>query len=352
MRQAVRILPLLILAAAPTAPAADGPWSLQPSGTTARLRGISAAGGGVAWASGADATCLRTTDGGTTWNRVQTPRDADTLDFRDVHAANDSGAVLLSIGPGERSRIYRTADGGASWTLQHRVADPRGFLDAIAFADRDATVGFALGDPVDGRFTVLRTTDAGRTWEPAPAGGLPPALAGEGAFAASGTCLAVLPDGRHAWFGTGGAAVARVFRTADGGRTWEASATPIRAGLASAGVFSVAFRDPDHGVAVGGDYRAEADATATVAVTADGGRTWAEPGPSRPSGFRSAVAYLPGGDGRSLLAVGPSGADRSDDDGRTWRPVPGHGFDALAIEPDAPAGWAAGAGGKIGRYRP
>ena len=59
----------------------------------------------------------------------------------------------------------------------------------------------------------------------------------------------------------------------------------------------------------------EAEAIDNAAVTDDGGATW------RPvnglSGFRSAVAYMPGG--HAIVAVGPTGTDMSRDDGRTWR---------------------------------
>ena len=328
-------------------PAALGQWTAQPSGTTARLRGVSARGEGVAWASGARGTCLRTVDDGATWTPVVVP-DAAGLDFRDVHAFDSKAAVLLSIGPGALSRVYRTDDGGATWTIPYTMRDPAGFLDAIAFSDPDH--GLALGDPIEGRFTLLRTADGGRTWGRVPPANLPPALPGEGAFAASGTCLTMLGDGRHAWFATGGATVARVFRSDDGGLSWTVAPTPIRAGIASAGIFSLAFRDPMHGVAVGGDYKAIDDPSANFATTADGGRNWTLVERSRPSGFRSAVAYFPGTSPPSLVAVGPAGSDLSIDDGLIWRPLDGPGFHALAFGPRPGPGWAVGEDGRIARY--
>ena len=45
-------------------------WTVQTSGVSARLRGVSAVSNRVAWASGADSTVLRTTDGGTTWKKL------------------------------------------------------------------------------------------------------------------------------------------------------------------------------------------------------------------------------------------------------------------------------------------
>ena len=59
---------------------------------------------------------------------------------------------------------------------------------------------------------------------------------------------------REAWFGTGGLGGGRVFHSEDGGQTWSVAKTPIRHDSASAGIFSLAFSDALHGVAVGGDY--------------------------------------------------------------------------------------------------
>jgi photosystem II stability/assembly factor-like uncharacterized protein len=268
---------------------------------------------------------------------------AEALDFRDVDAFDGRTAYALSIGPGEASRIYRTADGGSTWTRQFTNADPMAFFDAMAFWDADR--GVAVSDSVDGRFVILRTVDGGRTWTRVLQSGLPPALPGEGAFAASGTNVAVM--GRdHAWFGT---SASRVLRTADGGRTWSVAVTPLATGP-SAGIFSVAFRDARHGIVVGGDYRKEAERSDNAAVTRDGGATWTLV--RGLSGFRSAVAYLPGATTPTLVAVGPSGADVSYDDGLTWTPEAqaGSGLHAFGIAPERAVGWAVGEGGRIVRF--
>jgi photosystem II stability/assembly factor-like uncharacterized protein len=175
---------------------------------------------------------------------------------------------------------------------------------------------------------------------------LPSALENEGAFAASGTNIAVFGQG-HAWIGTGAAAKARVLRTTDRGRTWKISETPLVAGP-SAGIFSVAFRDAQHGVIVGGDYKKENEAVDNLAATNDGGATWRLL--KGLSGFRSAVAYVPGT--TALVAMGPSGADYSNDDGRNWSRLEGPGFDTLSFARDQGkghvTGWGAGVRGSLG----
>ena len=345
---------LLLLAAVSGALAAQAPppttsqWTLQDSGVNALLRGVSAVSEQVAWTSGAANTVLRTADGGATWQRLTVPTDAGSppLDFRDVDAVDARTAYLLSIGPGSASRIYKTGNAGASWRLQHINPEAQGFYDAMGFWDADN--GLVIGDSVDGRLQVLITRDGGATWSPVPDSALPPALPNEGAFAASGSNIAVV--GRNdAWIALQG----RVLHTADRGRRWAVVDTPIATG-ASAGIFSITFRDRQHGVIVGGDHKREGATGDNVARTDDGGRTWNGVQGQGLSGFRSAVAYLPGAE-RTLIAIGPQGADRSDDDGRSWAPMalpsPQAGFHAFSWAPGSKRAWAVGSGGAIARLR-
>src|SRR4051794_17632035 len=141
--------------------AAAQSWTPQTSGTTASLRGIAAVNDRVAWASGTNGTYLITTDGGSRWKAAQVP-GAEKLDFRDVHAVDARTAWLMSAGTGDASRIYRTADGGANWTLQLTNPDAAGFFDAVAFWD--AKRGLIVGDSVDGRIPVFSTQDGGEHW--------------------------------------------------------------------------------------------------------------------------------------------------------------------------------------------
>src|SRR5215510_6753216 len=147
-------------------------WTMQTSGVTARLRGVSAVNEQVAWASGADSTVLRTVDGGTTWQKLTAT--SETLDFRDVDAVDAQTAYVLSIGNGPASRIYKTTDAGKTWTQQFKNDDPKAFLDAMSFWD--ANNGIAFGDSVDGHFYILTTADGGSSWSRVPQSVLPPAL--------------------------------------------------------------------------------------------------------------------------------------------------------------------------------
>ena len=144
---------------------------------------------------------------------------------------------------------------------------------------------------------------------------MPPAVAGEFGFAASGTCL-VTSGGRDAWFGSGGGA-SRVFHSRDGGASWTVANAPIPA-AAAGGVFSLAFRNPREGVIVGGDFTAPTNGVRASGFTRDGGTTWSAGGDL--AGYRSGVDWLTFARS-TLIAVGPTGSDVSHDGGRSWTAV-------------------------------
>ncbi len=323
----------------------QGQWESQSSGTNVRLRGVSAVSQQVAWASGDKGTIARTIDGGRTWQVGHVP-DSESLDFRDVDAFSADTAYLLSIGEGEKSRIYKTTDGGQHWTLQFKNSQQSAFFDAMAFWD--STHGIAMSDPVDGRFLIITTADGGATWKEMPKDRMPPALEGEGAFAASGTCIAVKGT-RNVWFGTGGPKGARVFRSSDGGRSWEVTATPVT-GDKTAGIFSLLFWDARHGVVIGGDYAKEREMGNNAAWTSDGGKTWQLVETKRPGGYRSCVALIAGTKERTLIAVGPAGTDLSLSSGKSWRTFSDEGFHSVSFTQSGGAGWAVGEGGRIAKY--
>jgi len=254
---------------------------------------------------------------------------AETLDFRDVEGFSADVALVLSIGPGEASRIYRTHDGGQSWALALQNRDPRGFFDCMVF---EGERGWLLGDPVDGRYQLFTTDNGGRNWRQLAIG--PKADADEAAFAASGTCIARLSGALAI---ASGGARARIHVRRDSQQEWRALDTGMARRKPEAGVFSVVPLAKGW-FAVGGDYRGEAlPGNATFGNGKTVTRTIA------PRGYRSGVACV--GDTLPCIATGPSGTDLWD--GRRWHALGDVGFDAIDLHGDI--GWLSGDAGRIAR---
>ncbi|WP_250038073.1 oxidoreductase [Paractinoplanes maris] len=333
---AAGVVAALLLPAPALAGGSTPAWQLTPTGTEAQFRGLAPVSAQVAWVAGAAGTVLRTVDGGRTWASVG-PAAAAELEFRDIEAFDARHAVALTIGNGPDSRVYATSNGGHTWTETFRNEDPAAFYDCMTFLDRKH--GLALSDPVDGKFRILATRDGGRSWQVQPTAGMPAALPGEFAFAASGTCI-VSAAGK-VMFATGGGAESRVFTSRDGGRSWSVTATPIPGGP-TAGIYSLAVRRDGAAIAVGGDYETPTAAPDGAAYLR--GRTWTV-ARTVPGEYRSGAAWT--GRGDTALAVGPTGSNISYDGGRTWKLFDTGSFDAVDCVPGAC--WASGTKGRVAR---
>jgi photosystem II stability/assembly factor-like uncharacterized protein len=334
------------------------PWQKISVPTAAGFRGLSAATAGIVWASGTEGTIIRTMNGGATWS-VHTVPGAEKLDFRGIHAFDANTAVIMSSGNAEdgQARIYRTTDGGENWKLVYEQKTRGIFFDAIAFWDREH--GIVVSDPVEGHFALFITTDGGATWKQIPPENIPAALPNEGAFAASNSCLTV-EGGNNVWFVTGGANVARVFRSNDRGKSWKVAEAPLRPPNASSGLFSVAFADARNGIAVGGDYAHPTGSQSPVVfLTNDGGATWRTGSPTDPPGlFLSSVTYKPGAhaakskteraiaaDSAEPAAAGTGGINSIGASGK-WVRESEQDINAIAF-PTHDAGWAVGPKGAV-----
>jgi photosystem II stability/assembly factor-like uncharacterized protein len=321
-------------------------WEVQTSGIETNLRAVSAYDlpledgftGRVVWASGSNGVILESGIGRQRWTRFHVP-DGEALDFRGIVAFKGGATYAMSSGEGEKSRIYKTIDGGPTWKLQYSDTRKEFFLDSIACLSEKECI--ALGDPIDGKFILLKTSD-GEHWNPLPTDNMPSALGGEGAFAASNSCIAL--RGNEIYFGTGGPA-ARVFHSPDGGLSWTVARTPIVQGNPSSGIFALAFDGNNRLIAIGGDYKQPDYSERVAAYSVDKGNTW-QLAAKQPSGFRSAVAYLENG---RWIAAGPGGEDVSTDGGAHWKHTDSLNLNALTIL-GADDAWAVGAKGTIAHF--
>jgi photosystem II stability/assembly factor-like uncharacterized protein len=314
-------------------------WQLLPSAGGATFRTLAAVSRQIAWIGSDDGTVLRTVDGGRSWQDVSPPGTAG-LHFRDLDARDAYRAVAMTAGSGTDSRLYSTSDGGLSWRLAYQASDPAAFFDSMAFFDTGH--GLVVSDPIDGKFQILSTTDGGHSWTVLPNAGMPAALPNEYGFADSGTMLATA--GQDAWFGSGGSA-SRVFHSHDGGFTWDVAPTPILSGSleGTAGIYGLAFRSAELGLAVGGDFLTP-DITAHVSAVSYLGHPWMSPA-REPSGVRFAAAWLPF-TVATAVTVGINGSDVSYDAARHWTRFDDGEFNTVSCAADGTC-WAAGDTGRV-----
>lgn len=312
-------------------------WEALQSPTKNHLRGLCAVDDSVVWASGANGTVIMSTDGGTSWLDVSIA-EADSLDFRDIHAIDRYMAWVISAGNGVR--IYRTDNGGASWHEQYN--DPRAvaFYDGFDFAGPDTAM--AYGDPIDGQWSVLTTTNGGNDWEGVSYAVLPDGLDGEGGYAASGTGIVL--RGTNAWIAAGGGSESRLLHTADFGETWNVVPAPLES-APGAGIFSMAFDHSGNGVLVGGNYVDSTNASSNCAFSSDYGQTWTLVTEQQPNGYRSCVAVHQSGS--PWLTTGRTGSEYSNNGGRTWQAISTEGYYSCAMSSGTV--FASGRRGKLAR---
>lgn len=312
------------------------------TGVDFSCRAVSAVSDQVVWASGTGNTVLRSVDGGASWE-CYTPADSLQMDFRCLYAWDADHAMVFSIA--SPAVGLKTDDGGKSWRQVYYDSRPGIFLDSVHFSDEQN--GVAVGDPIEGRYVVIRSTDGGETWqeEVQPTGN-------GGMFAASNGCVQLLPSGKTVMV-TGGTSSLVYVQEAPGAE-WQCATTPLASGDENHcdGCYGIYMTDDLHGYVVGGNY-AKVDRPGNLAITDDGGLTWqlSEQGLH---GFTSSIQPFPQ-DAACLIASGSDGLSWSSDSGKTWRslqlqlPEGWKGFHALSAARQGSTVFAAGASGNMVR---
>jgi photosystem II stability/assembly factor-like uncharacterized protein len=259
----------------------------------------------------------RTTDGGKTWTLLQDTSHWSPGTFDGIvggpgfpgaprFASATVGWIPIGAGAGPgQGGVARTADGGVSW---QRVGGQLGWsIDEVVPVSKDDV--WAIGGPhVGGGRFLLHSVDSGRSWSQ-----VMPLARPEGAI--------TFVDARYG-FGIGSRAdPGAVFATTDGGRTWQQRG--VVASGRSPSVLAIDFLDQQTGwVAL---LSSEAFPAVTVILgTNDGGAHWQmlSRTPNRIIGLR----FFSARDG--MLAaeyVGPGQPfdeiQTTQDGGSTWRPI-------------------------------
>ena len=301
------------------------------------IRGLQLLNDMQGWASGAGGTVLRMTDG-EHWEVFEVPGYSH-LDFRDIHGFDEMTALAMAAG--EEGRIIHTEDGGQTWTEVYTNLEDGIFLDGIDF---DGDIGYCIGDPMDGKALILRSIDAGRSWSPVDPETIATAIPREGSYAASGTTVVSKEGMTYAAYG--GDSLIRVLKNKGELQGWTSIQAPLRIGE-GCGIFSLAFKNEQEGVAVGGCYIDSLSSEGNCAVISDAGETWTPIKRSTPSGYRSCVVYAPSSD--FYLTCGRTGIDFSNDNGLAWDPVSTDGYYTCSLADST--GWLMGRNGRMAKVK-
>lgn len=313
------------------------------------IRAIACMNDSSLWFAGSGGCFGFTENNGKQWHIDSIKIDTLRPDFRSIAVLDEHTILLLNAG--SPAYILKSTDQGRSWKTVYENKRKEIFFDAMKFSD--AEHGFAIGDPIDGCFTLMMTVDGGDHWKETGCADLPKAATGEACFAASNTCLEII--GSHIWIGTGGTQ-SRVFSSADNGKTWHFTNTPVMKGKPSTGIFSIDFYDWQHGIAAGGNYEEPAVSLNTKAITTNGGKRWRTVVADELSGYTSCIQYRPFAQTKTLLCTSLAGVLISGNGGKSWlaiKNVEGNAarenYHTLQFSPTGKVAWCAGEGGKIGR---
>ena len=178
-------------------------------------------------AGGYDGRWLESLDGGATWQfgngpGVGTPR---TIEFR-----NPLLGLIGGWGPLGQSKVARTTDGGASWSMHSLSATYTGYPQQIAFPTDQ--IAFVVTHGGSGVNFVYRSTDGGQTW----------GLRNQGVSTGVRLECVFFLDANTGFIGGGTiSSDAVLWKTTDGGGSW----TPLpENGLLSASVQDMHWTDP------------------------------------------------------------------------------------------------------------
>ncbi len=224
--------------------------------------------------------------------------------------------------------LYRTDDGGESWTKVWE--QPGTFIRALGFLDADngflGNVGVGYYPNVADEQPLYRTRDGGRSWSPIEA---------ENIGLVRGICgIDVLPQQRifqgelrasaivHAAGRVGGPAA--MLRSLDGGDTWSVLDLGAHAGM----ILDVKFFSADEGLVCAASSQDMSQANALILRTTDGGASWTPAYrssrpfencwkmsfPTRDIGYATVQNYEQGQSARVIV--------KTTDGGATWRELP------------------------------
>ncbi|MBP9069261.1 MAG: hypothetical protein KBG47_07120 [Bacteroidia bacterium] len=305
------------------------------------IRALEVLNDNTVWFAANQGVWAYTEDAGKTWHIDSLKVDSVYPQFRSIAVLNDSTVLLLGIS--SPAYLLKTSNKGKTWKVVYKNAHPKAFFDSMVFYDKKN--GFAIGDPINSKITLIRTTDGGDTWMPMDDDKIGSLEEGEACFATSNTNLDIHKN--MLWFVTGGKR-SRLFYSSNLGKSFLTYNTPIPQGETMAGIFSFDFFNEKLGVAAGGNYDKTDSSIVSLALTKDGGKTWNVIKHTKPF-FGSCVrfrntneVFITGHDGTFRYNIKNQRTEEiKDTSGESLK------FMTLRFSPSGKTLWMAGSNGKI-----
>jgi photosystem II stability/assembly factor-like uncharacterized protein len=262
----------------------------------------------------------RTQDGGATWvlwapaQQMKIPRRIGTIAIDPFDSKHIRiGGVRHS--PTDVAGMFVTRDAGATWTMETFVSTTAYFCHSIVFHPARKGILFATVDEQGSRNGIWRSSDGGASWSQLTKG-LPAAPK------MHRTSLAIArskPEWIYAVTANSTDGLLGVFRSQNGGSTWKDIRAPhmIREGQMSYGNTIVVHPTNHRWVLCGGvDLHRTTDAGATWARTSQ----WdAKRGTAKYAHADHHALLMPASAPGRVYDANDGGMDRSDDGGITWK---------------------------------
>ncbi|MEO8771269.1 MAG: oxidoreductase [Ferruginibacter sp.] len=305
---------------------------LLTSGTKTSMRGLSVVDDKTVWVSGSNGMVGLSVDSGNTWKWI-TVKGYEKTEFRDIEAFDAKTAIIMGID--SPAYILKSIDAGENWKVVFEDHTSGIFLDAMEFWNDQS--GIFIGDPIKNRFVIGRTFDGGKNWRSIPDVNRPVADSGEACFASSGTNVRKLNKG-EAIFISGGMSSHLFIRD-------KKIKLPIIQGTASTGANSIAIKNSNMMMVVGGDFNTKDSSFKNCFITNDAGLTWNAP-TIPPHGYRSCIEWLKK---TNWVSCGLNGVDYTTDDGKTFTWISKDGYHVCRKAKKGNTVYFAGGGGRIGK---
>ena len=292
----------------------SGEWILQNSSFNASSIGvnyISIVDENIVWGNAYDGSgsssniqeFTRTNDSGDTWSSGTIDISNENLGISMIHAYDYNTAWLVAYprSSGDIGGIFKTADGGSTWTRQ----DSANYNTSSSFANVvyfwDENIGFAQGDPINGEFELYTTSDGGDNWSLVPGNQIPNPINGEYGYTRQ---IEVVGD--NVWFTTNNG---RIYHSTDRGSNWLVYTSPISDFGSSQVNGNMSFSDSDNGIIV--------DNLGNVYRSTNSGVSWSQVS-------TSGIVYTGGlcfVEGTNIVYTTGSGSSFSNDGGYNWNPI-------------------------------